>query len=229
MKMCPKSGLGESLIKGIGRKPRRNHYGIKIKVSMPGSASAGVGSTNGKCVSSVPMDDEISNSSDYRTTLKIDITLEDINGNDGCDNTSKGVGGNASCNHAGSRDGIAIAKTGIVEGMTRLNSSLEHTGMEDVVNTSAVLTSNLDGITSNKGGYGFEFGKNNLTIGIFKKPIVPLFKVQFSESYLLNPFAHKSYTADANRFAEKLKQCSKEMALKMEYTPGVVSKLENGN
>nr|GFD33968.1 DNA-directed RNA polymerase, subunit 2 [Tanacetum cinerariifolium] len=37
------------------------------------------------------------------------------------------------------------------------------------------------------------------------------------------------YSADVDRFAEKLKQGSEELALKMEYVPASVSKLENGN
>ncbi|GKE03629.1 hypothetical protein Tco_1395647 [Tanacetum coccineum] len=271
--VCPKAGLGESPVRGTGRKPRRIRHGINIKVSTPGSASAGARSTNGKRVSSVPMDDEISkvvdnlksgaiaknlkfqlgSSSDCRTTLKADIALDEINGNDGlfikapldsiqrshvakssglepsCDNTSKGVGGNSSCYHAGSRDGIAIAKIGIVEGVAGSNSSLEHTSMEDVVSTGVVLTSNLDGIASNKGGYGFEFGKYDQDKGIIKKPISPLFKVQFGENSLINPFGLRYYIDDADRFAEKLKQGSEELALKMKYTPSAVSELENRN
>ena len=38
-----------------------------------------------------------------------------------------------------------------------------------------------------------------------------------------NPILSNQYTADANRFAEKLKQGSEELALKMEYTPSAVS------
>ncbi|PWA62879.1 DNA-directed RNA polymerase, subunit 2 [Artemisia annua] len=88
---------------------------------------------------------------------------------------------------------------------------------------------------------------------ILNKPIGPLFKVQFGLNSLNNPFVKKNvslkgnawnsnegkgfgssmlsnqFTADVDRFAEKLKQGSEELALKMEYSPNAVSKMDNGN
>nr|GFC45158.1 hypothetical protein CTI12_AA318980 [Tanacetum cinerariifolium] len=42
-------------------------------------------------------------------------------------------------------------------------------------------------------------------------------------------FEFGKFSANVDRFAEKLKQGSKDLALKMEYMPSSVSKLENGN
>nr|GEV20820.1 hypothetical protein [Tanacetum cinerariifolium] len=233
--VCPKASFGESPVGGKGRKPRRNRHGINIRVSTLGSASAGAGSTfrilqsskligksrkcidspfnsrNGKRVSYVPMDDEISKVLDnlkfgaIAKNLKFQpldsiqrIPVAKSSGLEpSCDNTSKGVGGNDSCNHAGSRDGIAIAKTGIVEGMA-------------VIREVVVLS--LGRMIMLK-----EFLKNLL--------VLCLSGVNgFGPTVLSN-----QYTTDADRFAEKLKQGSKELALKMKYTPIVVSKLENKN
>ncbi|GKE77185.1 RNA-directed DNA polymerase, eukaryota, reverse transcriptase zinc-binding domain protein, partial [Tanacetum coccineum] len=125
--------------------------------------------------------------------------------------------------------------------------------MDDVVNTGVGLSSVLDGIASYKDGGEFEFGRNDESKGILKKPSSPLFKVQFGDNSMSNPFVKKpmifsnkawntsgingfgssllsnQYTADVDRFAEKLKQGSEELALKMEYTPNAVSKQGNGN
>ncbi|PWA90388.1 hypothetical protein CTI12_AA101160 [Artemisia annua] len=137
-------------------------------------------------------------------------------------NPSMGDVGNTMGEQTSSRDGITGAKTGT--GMDKAGSSQwnEHTSIEDV-------------------------GK-----GILKKPIGPLFSVQFGKNDLNNPFVKKplsnggsawnargiygsgksvlsnQFTADVDRFAEKLKQGSEELALKMEYTPNAVSKGGNG-
>ncbi|PWA41468.1 hypothetical protein CTI12_AA553620 [Artemisia annua] len=124
----------------------------------------------------------------------------------------------------------------------------EHTSMEDVVSTGVVLSKGLDGIACDKVGSGFEFGRNDMSKGILNKPSGPMFIVQFGKNDLNNPFVKmpmshlgsvwktsgfngigkpvlsNQYTADVDRFAEKLKQGSEEMALKMEYSPNVVSK-----
>ncbi|GKA81933.1 RNA-directed DNA polymerase, eukaryota, reverse transcriptase zinc-binding domain protein, partial [Tanacetum coccineum] len=117
-------------------------------------------------------------------------------------------------------------------------------------------TSSQDGIASDKGGSGFEFRKNVNSDGILKKPIGPVFNVQFSNVVKGNPFGMSSngkgigtnnggwnasfgnkfgptvlsnqYSAVVDRFAEKLKQGSEEMALKMEFTPNSVIKQDNG-
>ncbi|PWA80419.1 hypothetical protein CTI12_AA196540 [Artemisia annua] len=171
----------------------------------------------------------------------------------GLDHTSVGDVGNTSCGQASSRDGIAMAKTGSSVDIAGLGQSSEHTNMEGVVNMSAGPASDLNGIASDKGGSEFEFGNTDKTKGILKKPIGPFFKVQFGVNSLNNPFVKKNvsskgnawnasdnkgfgssmlsnqFTADVDRFAEKLKQCSEELALKMEYTPNAVSKMDNGN
>ncbi|PWA51582.1 hypothetical protein CTI12_AA463000 [Artemisia annua] len=164
--------------------------------------------------------------------------------------TSEGVVGSASVSAAGSRDSGAMAKTGIELEMAGSDSSNEHTSMEDVVNTGVPHSSVLNGIANDMGGRGFEFGNNDKAKGILKKPIGPMFSVQFGKNNINNPFVKSTlgqngsawntsginglrkpvlsnqYTADADRFTEKLKQGSEEMALKMEYTPNAISKSE---
>ena len=51
--------------------------------------------------------------------------------------------------------------------------------MEGIVNMGDVHASGVDGIASNKGGGGFEFGSNDKAKGILNKPIGPMFKVQW--------------------------------------------------
>ncbi|PWA58130.1 hypothetical protein CTI12_AA396760 [Artemisia annua] len=156
----------------------------------------------------------------------------------------------------GGRDGIVGAKTGLVcgEGIAGPNVRNEHTSMEGVVNAGGVSSNNMNGIACNKVGMDFEFGKSDSGKGILNKPSVPLLKVQFGSNVLGNPFiknaattSYKSnwsagfgnafgstilsnqYSVVADRFAEKLKKGTEEMALKMEYTPGSVTVQENGN
>ncbi|GKA17677.1 hypothetical protein Tco_0697514 [Tanacetum coccineum] len=102
---------------------------------------------------------------------------------------------------ASSKDGIAIAETGIKcdKVMAGPGIIFEHTSMEYVVSTSVVHDSSQDGISCNKGGNGFKFGKNGNASGLLKKPDGLLFSG------------------------------IEEMALKMEYDPGSVCKLENRN
>nr|GFC00012.1 hypothetical protein [Tanacetum cinerariifolium] len=131
--------------------------------------------------------------------------------------------------------------------------SNEHTSMEDVVNTGVVHENSQDGIACNKGGRGFVFGKNKVSNGILNSPVGPFFKVNFSNIPSSNPFVKKSgiykdgawnsdeinafgssipsnqFSADVDRFTEKLKQGTEEITLKMEYVLNSVSKLENGN
>ncbi|PWA92653.1 hypothetical protein CTI12_AA078740 [Artemisia annua] len=130
----------------------------------------------------------------------------------------------------------------------------EHTSMEGVVNVGDAPSNSLDGIACNKESMDFEFGRNDRGNGILKKPNIPVLNVQFGTNVLGNPFITKAastnkignwsagfgnafgstilsnqYSAVADRFAEKLKKGTEEMALKMEYTPGFVSVQENGN
>ncbi|PWA75843.1 hypothetical protein CTI12_AA240690 [Artemisia annua] len=171
----------------------------------------------------------------------------------GYDLSSVGDLGNTSNGQASSRDGIAIAKTGNSVDMAGSHQGCEHTHMEGVVNMGAVSSSDVNGIASSNGVSDFEFGKSDKTKGILKKPIGSLFKVQFGMNTLNNPFVNKNvgtngnawkpngskgvgsyllanqFTADVDRFAEKLKQGSEELALKMEFTPNAVSRMDNGN
>ncbi|GKF38952.1 hypothetical protein Tco_0119013, partial [Tanacetum coccineum] len=80
---------------------------------------------------------------------------------------------------ASSKDGIAIAEKGNLngKGMAGLGTSSEHISMDDVVNTSVVHENSQDGIASNKVGRGFEFGKKVNSNGILKSPVGPFFSV----------------------------------------------------
>ncbi|GJZ33432.1 hypothetical protein Tco_0578868 [Tanacetum coccineum] len=216
----------------------------------------------------------IGSTSELSIVLKFDISYDNTNCNDGSfiklsldlrplDNTQKGLvaessglepglvhtsmddGGITSCEQANSRDGITIAKIGNVTGKVGSDPSIDHISIEDVVSASVGLSSDLDGIASYKGG-DFEFGRNDKSKGILKKPAGPFFKVHFRDNSVCNPFGPKTmnsngnawnargingfgstilsnqFSADVDRFAEKLKQGSEEIALKMEYTPNVV-------
>ncbi|GJU63446.1 putative reverse transcriptase domain-containing protein [Tanacetum coccineum] len=171
------------------------------------------------------------------------------------EHTGMGDEGNTSCGTTSSKDGIASAETGNLNerGMAGSGISVEHSSMEGVVNTGVAQAGSQDGIASHKGGSGFEFGKIGNGKGILKNPVGPLFNVQFGKINNSNPFAKKSvisnedtwkmdgfkasgssmlsnqFSADVDRFAEKLKKGSEEMALKMDYVPSSVSKCENGN
>nr|GEZ16883.1 hypothetical protein [Tanacetum cinerariifolium] len=109
--------------------------------------------------------------------------------------------GNTVCGPTSSKGGIAGAKTGIVNDRDMAGSGTlnEHTSMEDVVNTDGVCSSSQDGIASYKVGRGFVFGKKENSNGILNPPVGPFFNG------------------------------SEEIALKMEYVPSSVCKLENGN
>ena len=167
--------------------------------------------------------------------------------------TSMGDVGCASGDKVDSRDGIANAKTGKSVDLAGSGCGNEHISMEGVVNTGVATSNDLNGIAKGMGGMEFEFGKSTNGNGILKKPIGPLFSVQFGNISASNPFMMNSastsktgnwsagfgnafgstilsnqYSAVADRFAEKLKKGSEEMALKMEYSPGFVSVQDNG-
>ncbi|GJX75385.1 putative reverse transcriptase domain-containing protein [Tanacetum coccineum] len=171
------------------------------------------------------------------------------------EHTSMGDVVNTGVGIACSKDGMAIAKTCILneKGMAGSRTWLEHSSMEGVVNTRVAQTDSQNGIASYKVGNEFEFGSNEKSKGVLKNPNGSLFNVQFGKNTTSNPFAKKSvvpkggalnndgsnalgsrilsnqFSADVDRFAEKLKQGTEELALKMEYVPNSVSKLENGN
>ncbi|GJZ35720.1 hypothetical protein Tco_0581537 [Tanacetum coccineum] len=156
------------------------------------------------------------------------------------DHTSMGDVGNIGVGIASSKDGIAIVETGINRDRDKAGSrtSCEHFGMEGVVNTGVAQTGSQNGIASYKVG-GFEFGKKENTNGVFFKVTVgPFFSVNFSNNSSSNPFVKKSvpssgsvwnndgfkafgssmlsnqFSADVDRFAEKLKLGTEEIALK---------------
>nr|GEY83612.1 hypothetical protein [Tanacetum cinerariifolium] len=141
------------------------------------------------------------------------------------DHTGMGDVSNTVCGHNSSKGGIAGAKTGNVNDRDMAGSGTlnEHTSMEDIVNTGGVYSSSQDGIASYKVGRGFVFGKQENSKGILNPHNMDGDK-SFGYSMLLNQFS-----ADVDRFAKKLKQGSEEIALKMEYVPNSVCKLENGN
>ncbi|GJX56156.1 hypothetical protein Tco_0286053 [Tanacetum coccineum] len=117
------------------------------------------------------------------------------------DSTSMGDVGSIMCGLASSKDGITIAQTGFLneKGMAGPSFMSNLASMDDVVSAGIGSHSPMDGISCDKDGDKFEFGK-------------------ISGSKVV-----------AEKFAKKLKKGSEEMALKMEYVPSAVSKLENGN
>ncbi|GJX22698.1 putative reverse transcriptase domain-containing protein [Tanacetum coccineum] len=144
------------------------------------------------------------------------------------DHTSMGDIGNASCGFASSKDGIAIVETRILSDreMAGSGNNTEHTSMEDVVSTGVVQDSSQDGIASYKVRSGFKFGKNINASGILKKPDGPLFSVQFGIKVFGYSISSNQFSAVVDRFAEKLKQGTEEMATKMEYMPDSVCKMD---
>nr|GFA30490.1 hypothetical protein [Tanacetum cinerariifolium] len=200
----PMAACGDYPSIGKGRKPRRNRHGSKIRVSTPGSASAAAGSAlrnlrSSKLIGKVRKHVD-SSPGDNRegkraNSCHVDDVISDVLGDlkSGAINSNLklALGDNTSRDNASSRDGITVAKTGSDEGKAGLNPSIEHTSMDDVVNTGVGLSSVLDGIASYKDGGEFEFGRNDKSKGILKKPSSPLFKVQFGDNSMSNPFVKK--------------------------------------
>nr|GEX46926.1 hypothetical protein [Tanacetum cinerariifolium] len=177
--------------------------------------STPVDSRDGKHVVTTPINNELDKSLSDLNCGSINSHLKFAIGSIGCDQTSL-------------LEGIASVKTrnGMECGMSGPCDRNEHTGMEDVVSTSVVPSSTKDGISSYKDGMDFEFGNNDNSKGLLKKPIgwcddrIKAFK----PTILSNQFS-----VDVDRFAEKLKQGSEELALKIEYSPSSVSIQGNGN
>nr|GEZ34524.1 hypothetical protein [Tanacetum cinerariifolium] len=160
------------------------------------------------------------------------------------DHTGMGDVSNTVCGHNSPKGGIAGAKTSNVNDRDMAGSGTlnEHTSMEDVVNTGCVRSSSQDGIASYKVGRGFVFGKQENSKGILNPPVGPFFNVSFTNIASGNPFKKfitfngstwnmdgdksfgssmlsNQFSVDVDRFAQKLKQGSEEIALKMEYVP----------
>ncbi|GKA60071.1 hypothetical protein Tco_0759384 [Tanacetum coccineum] len=249
------------VIKGKSRKPHRG-----IKVSTPSSTGAGSvlrrtrsakvsGKARGRAEESL-VDNRGCKRNSTTLNPKINKVLSDIGsgslmfsmGSSGnsvfvCFVINK-VDANVCCNK---NDGSFIKlPSEINTGLDRQSSpvaksggpknSLDHTGIDDVGNTSGDLASSKGGIAIAKTGividkemtgsgtcnehvgYGFEFNKNVNSDGILKRPLKPLFSVQFGKNSANNPFA--------KRFAEKLKQGTEELAPKMEYVPDSVRNID---
>nr|GFB79239.1 hypothetical protein [Tanacetum cinerariifolium] len=175
----------------------------------------------------------------------------------GLDPTCMGDVGSMSCDQTYSKDGIAIAEigSGIDVDMAGPSDRDKLASMEEVVGTGLVSSNPMDGIASDKGGDKFEFGKISSSKGILNKPNKPMFTVNFVPNVKMsNPFMERpagssawnawgsnegssfgptilsnQFLVDAEKFAEKLKKGSEEVALKMEYVPSAISKTENGN
>ncbi|GKA68672.1 hypothetical protein Tco_0768589 [Tanacetum coccineum] len=134
-----------------------------------------------------------------------------------------------------------------------LKDKVEPASTGGVGNASHVHPIPVVSTTSAMTGMEFEFGKVDSSKGILKKPLSPLLNVQFGSNIPVNPFVKSlggnkgkdnwisgeatafgarimanQYSAVADSFAEKLKQGAEELALKMEYMPNSVSKLDNG-
>nr|GFB40992.1 hypothetical protein [Tanacetum cinerariifolium] len=123
--------------------------------------------------------------------------------------------GNTGVGIASSKDRIAIVETGILSDREKVGHEIvfEHTSIEDVVSTGVAQDNSQDGIASYKGGRGFVFGKRKNTDSILNKPVGPF-------------LVFSLFSADVDRFAKKLKQGTEELALKMEYVPSSVSRID---
>nr|GEW66201.1 hypothetical protein [Tanacetum cinerariifolium] len=142
------------------------------------------------------------------------------------EHTSMGDVGNTGVGIASSKDGIAIAETNIlkVKGIACSGTSNEHTSTEDVVNTGCVFSSSEDGISSYKGGSDFKFGKVKNFVGILKNPSGPFFSAHMERTPLIIRLLQSLMMVV---FGIKREQGSEYLALKMEYVPSSISKLEN--
>ncbi|GJS75796.1 putative reverse transcriptase domain-containing protein [Tanacetum coccineum] len=145
------------------------------------------------------------------------------------DSTSMGDVGSIMCGLSSSKDGITIAQTGFLNenGMAGPSFMSNLASMDDVVSAGIGSHSPMDGISCDKDGDKFEFGKISGSKGILNKPNKPMFIVNFGSNvrtgclFSSKPIGSPSLNAWASN--------EEEMALKMEYVPSAVSKLENGN
>nr|GEW69226.1 hypothetical protein [Tanacetum cinerariifolium] len=186
----------------VGRgRPKKSVKGVKIKARERVESSL-VDSRGGKHVVTTPINNELDKVlSDLRSGsinghLKFAIGrllsfLLDYNpignqnrhvakssGLKACyENIDMGDVGSIGVDQTSPIDGIASVKTGngLESGLASPYARNEHTGMEDVVSNSVVPSSTKDGIASYKDGMDFEFGKNDNSNGLLKKPIGPLF------------------------------------------------------
>nr|GEZ01831.1 hypothetical protein [Tanacetum cinerariifolium] len=199
---------------GAGSVLRRLHF-AKVTGKARGIADESPGDNRGgKRAAKSSMNDDISNvlsglrSDSFDSNLKFSIghSVDPIRKfllNEHCSHMAKSCGpmtspdhtgmgdvGNTSCGLASSNDGITIAETGIVcvREIAGSGTGFKHTDMEDVVSIGVGQTSSQDGIASDKVGSGFVFGKNVSSAGVLKKPLEPIFNVQFSNTVKSNPF-----------------------------------------
>ncbi|PWA74582.1 hypothetical protein CTI12_AA175650 [Artemisia annua] len=192
--------LNVSRGRGRPRKQQTRSIGTIMKTVSPNSASAGAGSVLKRLRASKLMG---------KARNRVDSSPVDSGGggvNNGLNPVNDGsfikeplIPSNDSVIDSDSRSHVANGSGS--------KDSVEQTGIGVVGNASSVRSTLLDSTISAKTVMDFEFGKVDSSKGILKKPSAPLLKVQF---------------------AEKLKKGSEELALKMEYMPSSMSKLENG-
>ncbi|GJW44989.1 hypothetical protein Tco_0073788 [Tanacetum coccineum] len=247
------ASFNETKVEVVKGKPRKPHRGIKVFT--PGSAGAGsmlrclrsakvsskardrvdgspVDNTSGKRSSSTPVIDEVTRVlSDIKTgTIKFDVGSS-INVNvslNKASDMSEVISGN---------DGSFIKRplnampvnnkmSSPVAKISDHKGSCDHTSIGAVDDTGYAPNCPMDVTDSAKTGGGFEFSKGGDSSSLLKKPVGCLNSDvgnRFGSTIMSN-----QYSAVADRFAEKLKQGSEEMALKMEFKPDSVVKQDNG-
>ncbi|GJV25697.1 putative RNA-directed DNA polymerase [Tanacetum coccineum] len=226
----------------VNGKLRKPHRGSKIKVSTPGSNSAGAGSMlkrlrSAKILGKAHVRAESSPSDDRGgkrvvsnpDTDVIKKVLSDVRS----DSDTNGL----SLINDGSF--IKVPLCPVNDFVMNLDfgcpvafssgpkDCVEPASIGVVGNASHVHTSPLDSTTFAKTGMDFEFGKVDRSIGILKKPLSPLLNVQFGSNIPVNPFV-KSSVGNGSYENWNSNKGAEELALKMEYMPNAVSKLKNG-
>ncbi|GKB44261.1 60S ribosomal protein L27-like protein, partial [Tanacetum coccineum] len=207
------ASLKDTKVKVVKGKPRKPHRGVKV--STPGSAGAGSilrhtrsakvsgksrvraeesldDNRGGKRAANSPMNDEISKvlsglrSGSFNSNLKFSMGHSVDVSNPVC-SLNHEIDANVDCNvndgyfiNRPLENSVLNEQCSPVAKSRGPKTSLDHFGMGD------------DGIASDKGGSGFEFGKNVNSDGILKKPIGPVFNVQFSNVVKINPFGMSS-------------------------------------
>nr|GEY71149.1 integrase, catalytic region, zinc finger, CCHC-type, peptidase aspartic, catalytic [Tanacetum cinerariifolium] len=151
-----RAGLSKSSGIGTVGKSHKHRHGIKIRVSTPGSSSAGAGSML-KCLRSSKIADDNPIVND-----ESGLVAKSSGPKASFDYTGMGDVGNASCDHASPFDGITTAKTDMDYRLEKAgsNNRSEQISMEVVVSTDASSSGGLNGIASDKGDMGFEFRRN---------------------------------------------------------------------
>nr|GEZ19827.1 reverse transcriptase domain, reverse transcriptase zinc-binding domain protein [Tanacetum cinerariifolium] len=202
-----------NVVKG---KPHKPYWGRSIKLSNLGSSSASAGSILKRIcsskVSGKARDRVESSPCDNRGGKRVISNFDSIDNvincllNEDSDNNSLSP----------SNDGLFIK-----EPLCHVNDSIKNLDFESLVAIGS------DSTTPAKTGIDFEFRK-----WIALKISSDNRRFEQCNSNAGNRFGSKimsnQYSAVADSFVKKLKQGYEEMALKMEYVPSSVSKLDNG-